>query len=94
MSLHRENIIWPTRDGTWSIGFYDFTSESWKEDFDYEWDVEYDFSKFNWVSTGHQSSEAAQNAWTGPNPGMHEEIPKYQGHAKECKALDKMAAEC
>ena len=71
MSLHRENIVWKSRDGTWSIGFYDYyyTGDTSDEDFDHEWDVEYDYSQFNWVSTGHPTEQAAHDSWDGCNPG-------------------------
>jgi len=92
MSLNRENIIWPSKDGTWNRAFYDFTPEDWKDDYDYEWDVDYDFSRFNWVCTGLPTQEAAEEAWDGANPGGYEIIEKYHGNAKECRRLDKMAA--
>ena len=66
MSLNRENIIW--RSGSdWYIGFFDCSV--WGED--YEWDVHYDFSSFQWASGPHSSREEAQDAWHGANPGSH-----------------------
>lgn len=65
MSCNRENVIWKGRDGKWSIGFFDF----WQTGEDHEWDVEYDHSKFNFASVGHESEEAAHAAWDGSNPG-------------------------
>lgn len=65
MSVHRENITWQSPDGTWNRGFYDF--HVWGED--NEWDVEYDFDRFWWVSTGHATEDAAYASWHGANPG-------------------------
>jgi len=65
MSCNRENISWQSPDKTWNSGFYDFTQIGE----DHEWDVEYDFSTFRWVSTGWTTEEEAANAWLGANPG-------------------------
>lgn len=65
MSVNRANVIWPSVDGTWNIGFYDF----YQTGDDYEWDVEYDYNRFNWASTGHRDENAAYAAWDGANPG-------------------------
>lgn len=91
MSTNRENVIWKTRDGTWSIGFYDFyyTGDSSDEDFDHEWDVEYDFGRFNWVSTGHPTQESAMNAWHGSNPGCHEIVEEPSAETDALDALVK-----
>lgn len=64
MSCNRENVIWQSRDGTWSRAFYDWyqTGE------DHEWDVEYT-DEFNWVSTGHATEVRAWESWRGSNPG-------------------------
>lgn len=71
MSFHRENVIWQSADGSWSRGF--FTSfdapGGGDDDFDPEWDVEYDFGSFQWVSTGHATEDAAWASWRGANPG-------------------------
>jgi hypothetical protein len=65
MSCNRENVIWKSRDGTWGRGFYDY----WQTGEDHEWDVEYDYSRFNFASVGHPSEEAAHASWHGANPG-------------------------
>lgn len=82
MSLNRANVVWPNVDGTWNIGFYDFyqTGE------DYEWDVEYDYGRFNWASTGHTTEDAAHAAWDGANPGSS------TVHNKPCPELDAILA--
>lgn len=99
MSFNRENVIWPAADGTWSIGFYDFTevppdSDDDDEDFDEEWDVEYDQSKFWWVSTGHASPDAAMDDYcrSNGNPGGGTEIHDRAANLAECERLDAMAA--
>lgn len=68
MSFHRENVIWKSRNGKWSMGVFD----CYQTGEDPEWDVEYDFGTFSWASTGHASEEAAYQAWRddgGSNTG-------------------------
>lgn len=92
MSVHRENVTWKSRDGTWNRGFYDYYSVNRdSEDWDYEWDVEYNYDTFNWVSTGHATEEAANDAWRGANPGSGEVhyIP-----SPETDLFDTMAKAC
>ena len=64
MSFHRENVIWESADGTWSRGFF---RVRWTGD-DPEWDVEYDYGSFEWVSTGHASERAAHRRFTTRMP--------------------------
>lgn len=67
MSFNRENVTWQSEDGTWSMGFY---RVAWVDDEgDEEWDVEYDHSRFESVSSGHATPDAAYDAWQGANPG-------------------------
>lgn len=95
MSCNRENVVWKSRDGKWNIGFFDYYHVNQdSEDFDHEWDVEYDYDRFNWVSTGHATQEAAIDAWHGANPGCHQihEEPdastdRYDEMAKAYKKL-------
>jgi hypothetical protein len=92
MSVNRENIVWQSKNGTWSRAFYEF----WKvntgsEDFDYEWDVEYG-EEFNWVSTSHPSYESALDAWNGANAGCHEMLEYSEKNATQCEQLDAKAA--
>ncbi len=70
MSFHRENVTWQSEDGTWSLGFFEvYSYDSGDDDYDPEWDVDYDYDSFQWVSTGHPTREAAGAAWDGSNPG-------------------------
>jgi hypothetical protein len=84
MSCNRENVIWKRRDGTWGRGFFDFyqTGE------DHEWDVEYDYSAFNWASVGHPTQEAANAAWTGANPSGS---TTYEEPSEETDRFDSLA---
>lgn len=98
MSVNRENVTWQAKDGTWSIGFFDFyaTGDPMSEDWDFEWDVEYDFSKFNWTSHGHPTEEAAYEAWDGANPGGTSICPRFGPDANEhtvaqCDHYDQLA---
>ena len=94
MSKNRENTAWPAADGTWSIGFYDYHQLRGgdDDDFDDEWDVDYDYSSFWWVSTGHPSADAAMDAYcrTNCNPGGGEVILDRTTSAAECEKLDAM----
>ncbi|MCU1137032.1 hypothetical protein [Stenotrophomonas maltophilia] len=87
MSFNRENVIWPSRDGTWSIGFYACYVRPDAED--HEWDVDYDFDRFEWVSTGHPTEDKASEAWDGANPGGSTIVREV---GLETDALDAMAA--
>ena len=71
MSYHRENVIWQSADGTWGRGFYEnYPTKSYDDDdYDSEWDVEYDYDRFSWVSVGHPTEQAAGASWDGANPG-------------------------
>lgn len=71
MSYHRENVIWQSADGTWGRGFYEnYPTKSYDDDdYDSEWDVEYDYDIFSWVSVGHPTEQAAGASWDGANPG-------------------------
>lgn len=102
MSCNRENVIWKSRDGLWSIGFFDYYDVNTdSEDWDHEWDVEYVYSVFNFASVGHATMESAMKAWEGANPGCHdvyeepnETTDKYDRMAKEyLDAERKRAAE-
>ncbi|KQO98820.1 hypothetical protein [Leifsonia sp. Leaf264] len=90
MSFNRENVIWQSPDGTWNRGFYTANTHDAYDDEDYdpEWDVDYEWSSFQWVSTGHPSQEAAHDAWRGSNPGGHNVV--YD--TLEISGLDDMAA--
>ena len=70
MSLNRENMIWQSADGTWNRGFFVvLPGDTSDPDYDDEWDVDYDQSSFDWVSTGLPTEEAAHRSWHGANPG-------------------------
>ena len=86
MSWNRDNVIWQSADGSWNRGFYKVV---WTGD-DPEWDVEYDYDQFEWVSTGHASEEDADDSWNGSNPGMST-IVEYDGNEDDCDKYDKMA---
>ena len=89
MSFYRENVVWESADGTWNRGFY-YARQTGA---DPEWDVEYDYSTFEWVSCGHPDPEAARRSWTGANPGGHETI-EYSVNPNECDRLDVMSLQC
>ena len=84
MSRNRENVVWPSRNGTWSRGFFDY----YQTCDDPEWDVEYDYDTFMWCSTGHPTMEAACAAWRGSNPGG---MNSYDTPSVETDRLDTIA---
>lgn len=93
MSVNRENVIWKSKDGTWNRGFFDYWNVNEDDpDWDFEWDVEYEMSRFNWVSTGHATEEAARHSWDGANPGSSQTFDRRRGQAKTCDEFDRMAA--
>jgi hypothetical protein len=63
MSWNHESVAWQSKDKTWSIGFYPCTPHGSEDDgYDPEWDVEYDYNSFDFVSTGHTTSDEAERA--------------------------------
>lgn len=94
MSFNRENIAWQGQDGKWSIGFYEcFEVNQDDDDFDPEYSVEYDFSRFEWAATGVATMKAAFNAYRGANPGHHSVLEWSDKSKAEIAKLDSMAAE-
>lgn len=92
MSCNRENVVWKGRDGKWNVGHFAFYSvDTDKEDWDYEWDVEYDYSEFHWASVGHATEDEAHAAWQGSNPGCS--MVHYEPDA-DTDRYDAMAAKC
>ncbi|MFD4394392.1 hypothetical protein [Kitasatospora sp. NPDC058478] len=102
MSTHREGIAWQREDGTWSIGYYGFTRLSALEDgdpddCDDEWDIEYHYDSFWFLSTGHPTYESAFAAYTRTeaNPGVEPDgltWAKPEGR-DEVARLDAIAAD-
>lgn len=88
MSFNRENVTWISRDGTWSIGFYSCYPRPDAED--PEWDVDYDYNRFDWASTGHPNEGAARASWDGANPGGGEVV---DAAGPETDRLDAIAAQ-
>ncbi len=91
MSFNRDNVAWQSPNGTWNLGFYT-VHEGYgygDDDYDPEWDVDYDYGSFEWVSTGHPNLDAAWASWNGANPGMWD----TENGVERVAALDAMAAE-
>lgn len=87
VSFHRENVVWQSEDGTWNRGFYTANEQFWIDDYDPEWDVDYDYSSFDSVSTGHPTKQAALDSWTGANPGGHTEAAPSAARLAELEAM-------
>lgn len=94
MSYHWENVIWQSKDGSWNRGYFhriSMGSGNWDDDgYDSEWDDEFDFSYFDYLSTGMRSEDAAWDFEPHGNPGSATVLP-YAGNSKECKHYDLMA---
>lgn len=81
MSCNREGVVWQHKDGAWRYGQFEcYPVNEDDPDWDYEWDVEYDYSTFAFVSKG-PTARAAFDKWDGANPGGYSECrgpqPEY-----------------
>lgn len=90
MSKNRENRIWQSPDGTWNRGFFAFVVTGPDD----EWDVEYDYERFFWVSTRHATEERAHESWDGSNPGGYQRVVFNETNRAEIERLDRLAREC
>jgi len=79
-----ENVIWESRTGTWSRGFFDVTTESPEPI--------YDYSAFRWVSGGHPSRDDAMLAGPETDPSDTFVLP-YRGNSVQSRQYDRMALE-
>lgn len=94
MSFNRENVTWQNADGTWNMAFYLVTWEGLEDEgYDPEWDVEYDYSKFE--SYGYARRCATEDAAyeeatrNRPNPSGSYVVPR-PGNEAECERYDAM----
>lgn len=94
MSFNRENVTWQSANGTWSRGFFRVidTGDWGSVDYDPEWDVDYDMSHFDWVSTGHPDEWSAHESWDGANPGGGQSLPYDPADSAATSRFDEMAA--
>lgn len=94
MSFNRENVSWESKNGKWNIGFYSFYSTGAQDgdEEDSEWDVDYSWDSFWFVSTGHNTKMEAMNAYLrqhgNPDGGQ---TSQYKGNSAENKRYDAMA---
>ena len=94
MSVNRENAIWKSpATGEWKMGLYSFeyTNEG-SEDFDYEWDVEYNYSRFSRVITGGKSADDCIEKYcrTEANAGsynIYEDKPENEKNVQRFEAM-------
>lgn len=100
MSKNRENVIWQSADGRWNRGFFEtYPTKSYDDDdYDDEWDVDYDYDNFSWVSVGHLTEQAAYASWDGANPGgstvyAHGES-SWPNEPPVAEKFDEMAVAC
>lgn len=95
MSFNRENIVWQTEDKLWHIGFYEWfpVGNTFDEDYDPEWDVDYNYDRFVWVSTSHTTPESAMNSYPR-NPGSYNMAPYGYLSEDELKKFALMVINC
>lgn len=97
MSKNHDNVTWQSKDKTWNRGFFDQTRHGSEADgFDPEWDVDYDFGKFENVFTGYATKEAVTEASYRMygNAGGTTIIVPSKANAAEIADYERMAAWC
>jgi hypothetical protein len=92
MSYNHANIVWQNEDGTWSIGFYTRVPGAARADYDSEWDDDYDYDSFQFVSQGHRTETSAKNSWTGSNPGSHDVMDYSEASKEDIAYFNKLAS--
>lgn len=97
MSLYRRVVVWETTEGTWSVGAYAFetlTEGPYNdgEEFNPEWDVEYDETRFWFAGTGYPTEDEACEAYEAEegNPTTYEDC----WAAGDVERFDAMAEAC
>ena len=97
MSFNRENVTWQSKDGTWNMAFF---RVSWvgreEEGYDPEWDVEYDYERFDVAifATRKSSPDEAYQYVTSKtsNPGGGWVVSR-QMNPEQCDKYDAMLDE-
>lgn len=93
-------VLWQSADQSWNFGLYTKLDQAlWHRPadpamWDDNTDAEFDETTFEWVSTGHATSDDALRAWTGPSPGGFQYTRHIPQVAAACAELDAMAAGC
>lgn len=93
MSLHREHVIWQSKNKRWNIGFFTVIHQGSEMDgFDHEWDVDYDYHSFGAAMRGYDSAEDVDKAARRiyPNYGSTNPIP-YSKNEPAIEEYDYMA---
>lgn len=94
MSFNRDNITFQNQNGKWSIGFWNFyeTNSYNNPDYDSEWDVEYTYDGFWFVSQGHDTPQKAYESYckNHANPSGTQ-IIEYKNNEKECDLYEQYA---
>ena len=96
MSTNRENVTWQNQAGKWRNGFYPFSYVNQDSpDFDYEWDVEYNYDRLTAVSREFATADEAyeQNTKGMSNPGGTYQVPFTEANRTEIERLERLAAE-
>jgi hypothetical protein len=90
MSRNHENVIWQSKDKTWSLGLFQKETVYFNHSDEAE-DDEYDYAKFEFASVGHATEESAMRSYPGPNTGGGTHIAYRKENAKDIEGYDRMA---
>lgn len=90
MSRNHENVIWQSKDKTWSVGLF-YKERLYSNDAYEAEDDEYDYAKFEFASVGHATEDSAMRSYPGPNTGGGTVISYTKQNAKATADYDRMA---
>lgn len=92
MSINRETVIWESPDGTYKMGAYAYSYINFDSpDFDEEWDVEYDFDKFNLCLSSSTAQKCIQKySSIEGNAGIYEVLENLPENKNLINHLEKL----
>lgn len=90
MSRNHENVIWQSKDKTWSLGLF-YKERIYSNHSEDGMDDEYDYNKFEFASVGHATERSALLSYSGPNTGGGTVITYHRNDAKDITDYDRMA---
>jgi hypothetical protein len=92
MSKNRETVIWKSPSGLYKMGAYDYYYVNTDSpDFDDEWDVEYNFDRFEFCVIGPSADYCIKKySSVRGNAGMYavlEDLPEYIEEISRLEAM-------